>query len=413
MKGTIFTAKRLLPLPNHWVEGGGLLVVNGRIEEILESPAAVRRVARELGLSVTDLGEGLVVPGTVCAHAHLELSALVGRVESGADMLPWIGRVIEERGKLEVGEAEASAIAGARALVESGTTLIGDIDSLGGEALPAEQPGVRRVAFRELLDGGDATRTAAVLETVSDPLPSSELRIEGVSPHAPHTVSQELLAEVSRLAGSRQLPVQVHWSETREEAEWLLTGGGPFAALLQDAPRMSGLDWLERAGLLQTALSLVHGNFPEPGEPARLRAAGVALVHCPGSHAFFERAPFPYALYRESGVTLALGTDSLASNRSLDMRREMRLFRESAPELSAREVWTMATQGGASALGRAGLAGELSPGACADFAVVAVEEAEPRAALDALTAAEPTVREVWIGGSRVAPDPSSDLPRTR
>ena len=411
MKGTIFTAKRLLPQPDHWVEGGGLLVVNGRIEEVLESPAAVERTVRELGLSVTDLGEGLVVPGTVCAHAHLELSALSGRLEAGTDMLPWIRRVLEERGKLEAGEAEASASAGARALVESGTTLIGDIDSLGGEALPVDQPIVRRVAFRELLDGGDTARTSSVLETVKQAMPSSELRMEGLSPHAPHTVSQALLTEVSRLAVNRNLPVQIHWSETAEETEWLLSGSGPFAGLLKVAPLLSGLDWIERAGLFQTALSLVHGNFPAQGEPERLQAASVALVHCPGSHAFFGRAPFPYELYRKCGVTLALGTDSLASNESLDMRREMRLFRESAPEVSPQEVWTMATQGGASALGRAGQAGELSPGACADFAVVAVDEAEPRAALDALTAAEPAVLQVWIGGSCVAPDPSSDLPR--
>ena len=74
-RGTIFTAKRLLPRPDRWVAGGGLLVVDGRIERVLESPNAVRRASER----VVDLGDSLVAPGMVCAHAHVELSGLAGQ----------------------------------------------------------------------------------------------------------------------------------------------------------------------------------------------------------------------------------------------------------------------------------------------------------------------------------------------
>jgi cytosine/adenosine deaminase-related metal-dependent hydrolase len=193
----------------------------------------------------------------------------------------------------------------------------------------------------------------------------------------------------------------MHWSETLEELEWMLHGRGPFAELLSDSPRLSGLDWIERAGLLRPGLSLVHGNLPQAGEPERLAARGVALVHCPGSHAFFEREPFPLDPYRRAGVTLALGTDSLASNSALDMGRELRLLRASAPSLSPAEAWELATLGGARALGLAGQVGELAPGARADFAVFELGEAGAEASLDALTAAEPRPAEVWIGGRPV------------
>ena len=69
--------------------------------------------------------------------------------------------------------------------------------------------------------------------------------------------------------------------------------------------------------------TLVHGNHPARGEPARIAASGAVLVHCPGTHAYFDREPFPWSRYRRAGVSLALGTDSLASNDELDMFREM------------------------------------------------------------------------------------------
>ena len=86
---------------------------------------------------------------------------------------------------------------------------------------------------------------------------------------------------------------------------------------------------LERAGLLGSRTALIHANWPGPGEVERVAAAGAMVVHCPGSHAFFDRAPFPLDRYRAAGIPVALGTDSAASNAALDMRREMRLLRNS------------------------------------------------------------------------------------
>jgi cytosine/adenosine deaminase-related metal-dependent hydrolase len=126
-------------------------------------------------------------------------------------------------------------------------------------------------------------------------------------------------------------------------------------------------------------------------------------VHCPGSHAFFGRAPFPLERYRRAGVALALGTDSLASNADLDLRREMALLRASHPGLAPARVWELATEGGARALGLARAVGRLAPGAFADVAVFACAARTPRAALEELTAGLPEVQAVVLGGIPVAP----------
>jgi cytosine/adenosine deaminase-related metal-dependent hydrolase len=227
--------------------------------------------------------------------------------------------------------------------------------------------------------------------------------LEGLAPHAPYTVSESLFRELGRRARRTRSWTTIHWAETREEVEWLADGTGPLSAILADAPRLSGLDAIEAAGLLGERTSLVHGNHPEAGDLGRVARAGATLVHCPGTHAFFGRDPFDFEATRRAGVTVALGTDGLASNLELDMRREMRLLRACAPELSPALVWDMATRHGARAIGLSGRVGEISAGAYADFCAhelpgVDLSRSRPDELLDALTSGRSTVRAAWIGG---------------
>ena len=190
----------------------------------------------------------------------------------------------------------------------------------------------------------------------------------------------------------------VHWAETAEEVEWMAHGEGAFAGLVQRSPRRPGLDLIEHGGLLNERLSLVHGNLPQPGEVERLARAGCTLVHCPGSHAYFDRAPFPLADYLGAGVPIALGTDSEASNERLDMRREMALMRSAFPSLEAGAVWAMATTTAARVLGGDPREGTLLPGAPADLVEFQLQARSARDCLEALTLDQPAVSRVWVAG---------------
>jgi len=371
-----------------------VVVERGRVRAVLRGPRAVRRA----GGRIVDLGAAVLTPGLVDAHAHLELTALAGRVPATGGFGAWVGRLLALRARTPERELERGVRSGAQQLVRTGTTAVGDIDSTGLAARALKDGPLRVRLYREVLDGGDPERTGAAAARVSRALAGGAALREGLSPHAPFSVTPELLAMLARVARRRRLPVTVHWSETRAELDWLRDGRGPLAPLLVRSPHRSGLDLLADAGLLGPATSLVHGNLPERGEALRIARAGATLVHCPGSHRFFGRAPFPLAHYRARRVHLALGTDSAASNDGLDMRHEMALLRAAHPSLAPETVWRMATEGGARALGWSDALGALAPGRRADLALFEVGARGRRGILEELTTACPAVRGCWVGG---------------
>jgi len=393
----IFTGRQVLFSSREVASRGGFSERDGVIEELFKSQQAVEQAAKATGAEVVDLGELVLVPGLVNAHAHLELSDMRGRVSPAGRFPDWIRALITARGELGEESRAASYEAGALELARSGCTLVADIDSCGLASAGSGERFVRVIAYREALDIGDAGRRESLLASLKA---QSELR--AVSPHSPYTTSPELLSAVATLATDQELALGVHWAETPEESEWMEQACGPFAALLgSDSPRRPGLELLRTAGLLSSRLALYHANHPTPSEIEQVKQSGASVVHCPGTHAFFNREPFPLAAWREAGVNLALGTDSLASNDDLSMLREQRLMRESFPELPADECFRMATENGAAAMGLAREAGQLRVGSWADFAGFEAPVDSRDELLEALTTEQAAPRGTWIGGERV------------
>lgn len=395
----IFTGRQVLFSSREIAAGGGFSERGGVIEELFHSRRAIERAASESGVAVVDLGELVLVPGLVNAHAHLELSDMRGRVSSEGSFPDWIRALLAARGELGEEGRGASYEEGALELARSGCTLVADIDSCGLASAGGGGNLLRVVAYREALDIGDAGRRESLLAGLK-----AQGDLSALSPHSPYSASLELLSAVASLARDRELALGVHWSETPEEREWMEEASGPFAALLTlalDSPRRPGLELLREAGLLSPRLALYHANYPRPDEIACVKQSGASVVHCPGTHAFFDREPFPLAAWREAGVNLALGTDSLASNDQLSMLRELRLMRESFSELRAEECFRMATENGAAALGLAREAGQLRVGSWADFAAFETAVDSRDELLEALTTEQVLARGTWIAGERV------------
>lgn len=375
------------------------MIERGLVREVLATRAATRRARGLAGTRTIDLGAGLLAPGYVNAHAHLELTGLRDALPRAGSFTDWIQSLIEARRARGNDALSADWQRGAERLLATGTTLAGDIDASDAieRADRSRAPRVRR--YREVLDAGDSSRRAAALRRVDVRASRAKREYAGLSPHAPYTVSRALWDDLASRA--RAARVSIHFAETREESDWMLDGAGPFSTLLAQSPRESGLDAIERAGLLSPRTSLVHANAVTETERERIARAGASIVHCPGTHAFFAREPFDARAWIDAGVRVALGTDSLASNDDLDMGREMARFRAHRPELAPEIVFEAATTNAAAALGFEGRAGALMPGAWADCVLHDVDAASARSAVEALTRAASRPRRVWIGGSEV------------
>ncbi len=366
----------------------------------------VAAIESAVGLTASERGT-VLAPGLVNAHAHLDLGLAPVRPEE-AGFLAWVSAVMEARGGRSPEDvAQGARAAGAR-LLATGTTTVLDVDASGASRTGLVDSPLRLVSLREVIDGSPGERTertgvALELARAAVESPVSERRASGLSPHGVHTVSDLLLSDLAPLA--RGATVAVHWAETPEETRWMLEGEGPFGNWLGPSPRTSGVERLRRAGMLDGTL-LVHGNCPAPGELELLAGRGACVVHCPGSHRYFSRPAFALGEFRAAGVAVALGTDSAASNEDLDMRREVRLARETLG-ISGAEAWRMATEEGARFAPWAHVTGRLGVGDAGDLVRLrpadgaALAEQDVDRLFDLLTLEEPAVEGVWVAGERI------------
>ncbi|MEO0652436.1 MAG: amidohydrolase family protein [Planctomycetota bacterium] len=387
----LLRARAVLSDPDRYQAGGGVLIRGGTV--LASGPiAALRR--RAPGVVERDLGDTLITPGLVNAHAHLELGALAASTRGALQFERWVEALVGARRAADPSALLSERDAGARRLLETGTTTVGDIDSLGLAPLSF---GPRRVVQRELLDARDPGRREAALGQFAAPPTLGALEHEGVSPHAPFSVSHALLEAIAPRVERERIPVAMHWAETPEEVAWCDGAEAWFDRYFPREPHLHGLDALEHAGLLGARTALIHGNHPRPDEPRRVAEAGATVVHCPGCHTWFERGPFPLREYVEAGCHLALGTDSLASNDDLDLRRELTLA-VGRGAWTPRQAWTAATLGGARAVGLEGRVGRLESGFWADLSVFEDPPETLAGILEWLVESRPNLHSVWVAG---------------
>jgi cytosine/adenosine deaminase-related metal-dependent hydrolase len=319
---------------------------------------------------VRDLGPGVLLPGLVNAHCHLELSHLAGRVPYGAGFVAWVEALVATRASDDAAVVRAAAGEAVHAMVEGGTVAVGDVsnglahlDLLGASRLES-------VVFLELL-AWDPARAAATLEWADGRLaalagtlaPNVRLRLAA---HAPYSVSPALFAGLVARGG----PGAMHLAESPAESQFLATGDGDWPGFLErrglghvafDPPGLSPVGYADGLGALRPGLVAAHGVQVDGSDRAVLARRGVFVALCPRSNRNLGAGTAPVPKLLAAGVRLCLGTDSLASVESLDVLEDAVLLRQQFPDLDPAAILRMATLGGAEALGLPDL-GAIVPG---------------------------------------------------
>ncbi|HLU47794.1 MAG TPA: amidohydrolase family protein, partial [Planctomycetota bacterium] len=336
----------------------------------------------------------------VDVHTHLELTVLRGSLEE-TDFFRWIRRLT--RTKYEILDRDdllVSALAGCLEATRAGVTTVGEVCDLGVAREALELAGLRAVLFQEVF-GPDPAKAqeslAGLRESLAlhrEALRSNRITL-GVSPHAPYTVSAPLFQAVTRLALEERLPMTTHAAESRAERDFVRDGTGPFARFLEsrgidrEPPGCSTIAWLDELGCLEAKPLLVHAIQCDAEDLRRIVESGSAVAHCPKSNAKLGHGIAPFGELRSAGATVGLGSDSVASNNSLDLLEEARFAALIArgrcasngcsdPLPTPRDILRLATLDGARALGLDAEIGSLEVGKRADL--IAVDLAAPNVA---------------------------------
>jgi cytosine/adenosine deaminase-related metal-dependent hydrolase len=345
-----------------------------------------------------DLGNCILIPGLINAHTHLELTLAHNKVSRHPLFTDWIRDVVRVTHEWDEEYYGRSLREGMQQSLAAGTTTIGDIVRQADENIYLDFPARARL-FYEIIDFNPLTadKTLASLEDRLENFSGGTRLGVGISPHTPFTVSERLLEDCIQLARSRNIPLCIHLSETEAEVEFIKRGTGEILGFRQEfglppqwkPPQKSPVKYVQELGLLDEPAALVHCNYLDDEDLDILTASDASVIFCPGSHRFFGHRPHRVQEMLEKGINVALGTDSLASNDSLSLLTEMKIIRNSYPDIAPVDILRMATVNGLEALGftnefDAAQSGRLADLTGVTLAAEALERAE--SPLDALFA---------------------------
>ncbi len=411
MKPRVVRADALLPGDGPALRDGALVV--DEEGTLLDVGPAADILPRHAGAPV-EVVRGVVMPGLVNAHTHVELSALRGKVAGGHGFVPWVERLMGLRAS-ERPEDDPEALERAAAEMEGfGTVAVGEVTNTLAAVGALARRGIGGAVFHEVF-GLNRERALAKLAAMKDERAawladaSAEDFTAAPAPHTVYTTHPDAvraaLAEV-RAAGAR---TTVHLAEHPAERSFLLHGGGPFVDFAErmrfpidrfPVPHKGPIDVASDLGLLAPDVVLVHLTDARPNELDRVATSGAQVVLCPRSNLFIEVTLPPLLEMLKAGIVPALGTDSLASNASLDVLAEARALADRFPSVDTRVLVEMATAAGARALARADL-GRLAKG-CRP-GVVAVSGALGAGDPFAFVIRQPGANRTWVARRSAVP----------
>jgi 5-methylthioadenosine/S-adenosylhomocysteine deaminase len=352
------------------------------------------------GDETIDAGGAHLVAPFINGHTHAAMTLFRG---SGGDLplLPWLEeRIWPIEARLEPEDVYWGARLACAEMIRTGTTRFWDMYwHPEATARAVADAGMRATIGAPLFDhdgNAEGMRESArrSLETLAE---LGTAVSPALAPHAIYTVSEDSLGWIAELGAERNVPIEIHLSETAKEVEDCIAAHGERPAA-----------YLDRLGLLGERTVLAHGVWLDPEELALIAERGATVVTNPVANMKLAvGSVFPHPAAHAAGVAVGLGTDGAGSNDSLDLLADLKAFalvqKHAAGDLNdidTAEALAVATGARAPLLG----AEPLGPGAAADFLLLdaaAPELGIGELAADLVYAASGAVVDTTVVGGRV------------
>lgn len=306
---------------------------------------------------------GVIVPGFINTHCHLELSHMKGRVDTGTGLLPFLKSVVQFR-DIPMEEILEAIDRADREMQEEGIVAVGDISNKADTASRKEASPIRYYTFVEMFDFLQPDQAEVHFnqyKEVFDQHARSEKTSSSCVPHAPYTVSPELFRLINSV-NDKPGTVSIHNQETEAENELFLNKTGGFADWY-DSFGFS-LDHFEAGGSPSILYALqhmdpahrtlfVHNTMTTPRdiEAAKAWNDQVYWATCPNANLYIENRLPNYRHFLETDARVTIGTDSLTSNWQLSVLEELKTIARYQSYVPFETLIRWACLNGAMALG--------------------------------------------------------------
>lgn len=349
------SADYIFPVSSEPVKDG-IVVLNdaGEIIDLLDPMLSSKIPA------TVEYNRGILVPGFVNSHCHLELSHLHGKISKGTGLVSFIKAVMSQRAT-DQEEILSAMILNDQLMFENGIVAVGDISNNLLSGSVKQNSSMYYHTFVELL-GFDPEKAEMVfnkaLKLKSDfaPLPAS------IVPHAPYSVSEKLFGLLREYSEIHENLSSIHNQESQAETDLFMNKSGEFL----DFYRMMNLDLNFFNARYQSSIQsilplfsvrqktlLVHNTYTSPEDLATIAASGMNINYCfcPNANLYIEGRLPDIEMFLNKNFKITIGTDSLASNDKLCILSELKVIKEYFPELTFSQTIRWATLYGAQFLG--------------------------------------------------------------
>lgn len=311
----------------------------------------------------------LVMPGLVNMHTHAYMQLFKGYADDVAFDEWLFKRIMPVEDTIQTEDAYWTSTMAMVEMLKTGTTCFADMHMFEGQsAKAATDAGIRAFIGRGLV--GDSLETDGKLRF--DQCLNEKEKYESdlvkfvLSPHAIYSCSPKMYGELAQKANDLGMLKQTHLSESDNEVENCINSYGKTPVQI-----------LDEVGFLDEKTILAHCVKVSDDDIEILKNSGASVVTNPASNAVLGNGVAPVCKMLESGVNMCLGTDSVASNNTLNMFREMNLLaliqkgvNQSSVAINSQDILSMATKNAAKALGMESQIGIIKEGAFADLIFV-------------------------------------------
>lgn len=306
--------------------------------------------------------EGILSPGFINAHCHLELSHLKNVIPEKTGLVDFVFKVVTER-HFDDEEIEKAMQVAEEEMIKNGIVAVGDISN---NLISIKQKQKKNLSYYNFIETSGWLPSVAKrrFEKSKEILEAFEAQglTASVVPHAPYSVSKELWEKI--VAGFAGKTISIHNQETSHEDAFFMEGKGDFIKMYEMMQLDNSFYRAQNKRSVQTyfanfssaaSVILVHNTFTKQEDLNYIFAAKndnqlVSLCLCPNANLYIENVLPDVELFVKNNCHIVLGTDSLASNHQLNILEEIKTILTNFQSITTEQVLQWATLNGAKAL---------------------------------------------------------------